>query len=495
VTLAGTATLPASPETGTLAVDQATGRTSYSVGSQLHSFTRRAVAGRAPGGETAPHQLGAAVSAMTYDATGALVGLDRGALVRRVGGRLVRTTITGVTSHDLRALAVWPGSPLIYTFDHDAEQVLGIDAPGRVARSLDTSSMDLRNVTGLVVAPSANQTDSPSVQHLYVADAGDQSVLGRIVEASFESSTVVAASGVSGSLVNTLDTSTFSPPSPDRPGLAFLPSADRLFIADGEVDEMGIFEGKNLFATTRAGSLTDTGVSQPWSNEPVGVGYNPANNHLFVSDDDQKEVFELVGGADGRFGTSDDVITHFDTAGVGNTDPEGIDYDTATQSLWAVDGINAQVYRYRAGTDGKVGTSDDIRSNFDVGVYGARDPEGLAYDSARDDPHRRPGLPGDLRAGQVGGPAEHDQHRRLRSRPGSRSRGRSRLVEPDPAQLLRSRAGARQRLPPDRERREDPRVLRHPAAPRLREPAPARRQRTRPDGRAARLGAARQNGQ
>ena len=183
--------------------------------------------------------------------------------------------------------------------------------------------------------------------------------------------------------VRNVATSSYSPPSPDPSGVAYLPGADRLMIVDGEVDEMAIFDGANMFATTKAGSLSTTGLSRPWSNEPVGAGYNPGNDHLFVSDDDQKEVFEVVAGSDDRFGTGDDTVTHFDTLGFGNSDPEGLDYDGGTDSLWLVDGINAEVFRVRAAADGRFGTGDDTVTHFDVGIYGARDPEGLAFDAVR----------------------------------------------------------------------------------------------------------------
>ena len=42
------------------------------------------------------------------------------------------------------------------------------------------------------------------------------------------------------------------------------------------------------------------------------------------------------------------------------------------------------MFRYQPGPDGQFGTSDDVRNNFDVGVYGARDPEGMGYDPVRD---------------------------------------------------------------------------------------------------------------
>jgi len=384
-TAEGSARLPAIPRLGGLAVRGSDGRTAYLAGSELHAMTRQAVARAKPAVLRTHRPFGAAVTGLAYDGSGRLVALRDGDLLRRAGERVLRTPIYGASGHDLRGLARWPGTGLLYTYDQDTEQVLGVTRSGRVVRVLDASSLELHNVTGLAVAPSADATDSPAIQHVYVSDAGDPSVLGRVVEASLATeAAVVAANDVTGTLVRTVDTSAFDPPSPDPSGVVYLPAADRLFIVDGEVDEMPIFQGSNFFATTRAGSVVDTGVSQPWSNEPVGVGYNPGNNHLFVSDDDQKEVFELVTGADGRFGTADDTFTHFDTATWGDTDPEGNDYDTATNSLWTADGLNTQVFRYRAGPDGKVGTADDIRTNFDVGVYGARDPEGMAYDSVRD---------------------------------------------------------------------------------------------------------------
>ena len=383
-TAEGSARLPAPPRLGGLAVRGSDGRTAYLAGSDLLAMTRQAVARAKPAALRTPRPFGPGVTTMAYDGSGRLVALRDGDLLRRAGERVLRQPIDGASGHDLRGLARWPGTGLLYTYDHDTEQVLGVTRSGRVVRVLDASSLELRSVTGLAVAPSADATDSPAIQHVYFADAGDSSVLGRVIEASFATEATVAANDVTGTLVRTVDTSAFNPPSPDPSGLAFLPSADRLFIADGEVDEMGIFQGKNFFATTRTGSVTDTSVSQPWSNEPVGVGYNPGNNHLFVSDDDQKEVYELVAGTDGRFGTSDDVITHFDTNTWGNTDPEGIEYDSGVPAIWSADGVNTQVFRYRAGPDGKVGTSDDIRSNFDVAVYGARDPEGMAYDPVRD---------------------------------------------------------------------------------------------------------------
>ena len=124
--------------------------------------------------------------------------------------------------------------------------------------------------------------------------------------------------------MRTVATSTFSPPSPDPSGIGYLPDLDRFVISDGEVEEMSIFAGVNLFETTRAGVQTRNGVSQPWSNEPTGVGYNSATHHLLVSDDSKRDVFDVAAGPDTRFGSSDDVVTSFDTLGAGNDDPEDV---------------------------------------------------------------------------------------------------------------------------------------------------------------------------
>jgi hypothetical protein len=326
------------------------------------------------------------VEGVIYDARAQLVLLDEGDLVRPHATEAVRRTrVTVPDGHELRGLALHPHTGELLTLDTTARHLLALDADGTVTAVHDASAVDLLDPRGLAVAPSADTTDHPSVQSIYVADAGAPGAAGTLVETRLAPVGLAASYTVASSQVRTVDTSAYDPPSPDPSGVAYLPGAARLFITDGEVNEMkNLFEGSNFFATNLLGEVQDLGVSQPWSNEPVGVGYNPTNNHLFVSDDDQKEVFEVVAGDDGRFGTRDDTVTHFDTAGFGNTDPEGVDYDPASNSIWLVDGVNAEVFRVRPGGDGRFGSSDDVRAHFDVGKYGARDPEGLGYDSARD---------------------------------------------------------------------------------------------------------------
>jgi len=390
------ARLPAPPRHGSLAVHPSSGATSYVVGTELHAMTRAAALAPRPGVRRAPQRFGTGVSGLAYDGAGRLVGLRDGALLRYAGARVVSSPIQGVAGHDLRGLTQWPGSGLLFTFDQDTDRVLGVDFSGRVRRELDTSSMDLRNVTGLGVAPSADMTDAADVQHLYIADAGDATVLGRLFEASLAaapSAAALAAPTATMTLVATRDTSRWSPPSPDPSGIAYLPDADRFVVSDGEVDEMPIYAGANLYTAQRTGVLTGTGTTVPWSNEPTGVAINPNNGHLFVSDDDKKSIFEVASpGADGLFGTADDADagarTTFKTSTFGNTDTEDVAVDSLRGELLTIDGVNSELFRINPGPnglfDGIAPGGDDIVTQQDMSSVGAIEPNGLAYDEVRD---------------------------------------------------------------------------------------------------------------
>jgi DNA-binding beta-propeller fold protein YncE len=192
---------------------------------------------------------------------------------------------------------------------------------------------------------------------------------------------------VAATFVGTTETSQYTPPSPDPSGIAYAAHLNSLVIADGEVDEMTIYAGVNMFETTLSHSPTRTWTTIPITDEPTGVTYNPANRHLFLSDDDEKEVYELDPGPDGQYSTSDDLLTHFDTEIFGSTDPEGLAFDVHQGVLFIVDGENERIYRVSPGAngmfDGVAPGGDDQLTSFDTQVHGLTDPEGIAYDSDR----------------------------------------------------------------------------------------------------------------
>jgi len=186
-------------------------------------------------------------------------------------------------------------------------------------------------------------------------------------------------------LVRIIDTSQFSPPSPDSAGIAYLSHSDTLLMSDSEVNEMPIFTGVNLFEMTLSGNLIDTFTTTSFSDEPTGVAYNPANEHIFISDDSDREIYEVDPGPDGFYDTSDDIITSFDTSAFNSMDPEGVAYDSWQGALFIADGLNNEVYRVTPGAngifDGVPPAGDDQVTSFDTESLGINDPQGITFDT------------------------------------------------------------------------------------------------------------------
>jgi hypothetical protein len=203
--------------------------------------------------------------------------------------------------------------------------------------------------------------------------------------------TAAAFGAVVGSTpVSTILTSSWTPPSPDPSGIAYDTAADQFVISDGEVDEMPLYAGANLFETSRTGGGGASGTTLPWSNEPTGIGYNSSNGDLYISDDDKKSIFIIDGpGSDGKFGTGDDgARTSFKTSTFGNTDPEDVAYDSKHNLMLLIDGVGTKWFTLAPGPNGKfdgvTAPADDIATEYDLLEFGAQDPEGIAYDSIRD---------------------------------------------------------------------------------------------------------------
>lgn len=188
-------------------------------------------------------------------------------------------------------------------------------------------------------------------------------------------------------LVQNIATSAWSTPLPDPAGITYLPGRDHLLLSDSEVDETPVFQNANIVETTRTGTIVDRGVTTAYSKEAAGIGNNPSNGHVFVSDDDQFRVHEITAGTDGRYGTADDGHTFINTAAFGSTDPEDVTYFPPTGELFVLDGADHDVHRVSPGPngvfDGIAPTGDDTATEFDVQRYGAEDPEGIGYHPGR----------------------------------------------------------------------------------------------------------------
>ena len=292
-----------------------------------------------------------------------------------------------LSSNDLvdpRGLAFDPSSGHLHVVNPTEQELYELSQSGQVVNTRNLSAYGFGKLQGMVFAPSGDQTDDPLEMSLYLADgstelnAGAQSS-GQIVELSFTALAAPAASSFTSSLVNTVDMSQWSPPSPDPSGLAYISSSNHLIMDDGEVEEtvnnITHFQGANVWEMTLSGEVVDTAnISEveptvvPMTNEPTGIAWNPSNGHFYVTQDNGDAVFDWDIGGDGAIGTIDDSWTSFSTV---SGDPEGIAYDTWNNRLFVADGVDMEVYEYTL--------SGSLVNQFDVERYGVADPESVEF--------------------------------------------------------------------------------------------------------------------
>ena len=303
-------------------------------------------------------------------------------------GRISQVDLRPLGLAGLRGLAFNPTNNHLYVFSKADQTLYELTEAGQIVAIRDLAPYHLRDPQALVFAPSGDLTDDPAQLSLYLADSGLTTggpTPGQLVELSLTEPLVMDLTAVTtpATLVRIIDTSQWSPPSPDPSGIAYLPDSNRLMISDGEVEEMTIYRGVNIYESTLAGSLVDTADTTSFSNEPTGVALNPATRRLFFSDDDRREVYELNPGADGLAFTGDDIVTSFDTLVFGGNDPEGIAFDSWAGDLYIADGLNEEIYRVRPGANGRFdgvpSAGDDEVTHFDTSGMGALDPEGVEF--------------------------------------------------------------------------------------------------------------------
>ena len=301
-------------------------------------------------------------------------------------------------------IALDPNTGHLHILGPLKEKLYELTQGGQIVAIRDLSELDLSDLRGMVFAPSGDLTDNPTEVSLYIADTGPNALQdhkmsffkgGRIIELSIiqladfksiaDKPMLLEEGTIQGALVQTIDVSQFSPPSPDASGITYINTMDTLLFSDSEVNEMHIFTGENLFEMSLSGNLIDTFTTISYSPEPTGVAYNLSNEHVFISDDNLREVFELESGPDGYYGTSDDIITSFITTDFNSDDPEGVAFDSMQGILYIADGKNNEVYRVSPGAngifDGSLPAGDDEVNSFDTEILGVTDPEGIAFDT------------------------------------------------------------------------------------------------------------------
>ena len=291
----------------------------------------------------------------------------------------------GVTG--ARGLALDPSTGRLHV--GSARGLAELTPSGDTVTTRDLSPLGLARPAGMAFAPSGDLTDDPAQLSVYVADSGTAQGSGQIVELSLAPLAANQSINFASSLVTTVDMGGLTPPSTDPSGITYVPASDRLLISDGEVEEtvnnITHFQGANVWELNRAGlslnrtanisnvSYQGTPPPVPVTNEPAGAAFNPSNGHYYFAADDGKKVFDVNPGADGLVGTAGDTVTSFDTLAAGNSDPEGVTYDTFSGHLFVADGLNREVYEYT--------TSGALVNNFDTAQWGVEDPEAVEFNS------------------------------------------------------------------------------------------------------------------
>lgn len=177
-------------------------------------------------------------------------------------------------------------------------------------------------------------------------------------------------------------TSTWAPASPDPTGLTYNPRNKLLIISDSEVDEDSLWRRRNLFVAGRKGGLVRTGRVTKATIEPEGIAWDPQSKALLICDDDLDAVFRFKPGSDGKIGTSDDKVAKLlNTRRFGSYDPEGLDWRVKFKTIILSDATNNNVYKVRRGPDLRWGTRDDRVSRFGTTKFGFNDPEGVKFDT------------------------------------------------------------------------------------------------------------------
>lgn len=287
-----------------------------------------------------------------------------------------------IASANLRGLAFDPAERHFLVLDPEEPLIYEIDLRGDLVDAYDVEGAGFLDPQAMVLAPSADATDDHSIQSLYLADTGGSGPSrGRVLELSLsqQEQVSVATAAIAATLVRTIDTSIWTSPSPDPSGIAYDRTTGRLFIVDGEVEEVDLWENVNFYEMTLTGTFVRGSNLTGFSIEPVGIAVNSRNRHVFVSDDDQRRVFDITPGPDGRVGTSDDTRISFSTSSIGSGDPEGLAYDSLGNRLFIADGVNAEIYEVSPGPDGLFNGVGDVVRHFDTARHGASDPEAVEF--------------------------------------------------------------------------------------------------------------------
>lgn len=238
----------------------------------------------------------------------------------------------------------------------------------RGKRPLDDDTL-LHDSSVLQEAPDLNQYRA---RWFSGSDRGED---GTITSAALES-TVTSASvspPLDPSVVQIIDTTRWTKPSPDPSGLTWIPGATpgagTLLGSDSEIDETPFFRPDNLFLLSETAVFDDSTSLQSFTKEPTGIVFNSVDGNLYISDDNQRKIFKVDPDNPGV------QLDSFSTNSFA-TDSEDVGYDPVTNRLFIMNGGGggeAKNTIFETKTDGTVMGSIKLPSTI-------LDAEAIAYD-------------------------------------------------------------------------------------------------------------------
>ena len=155
----------------------------------------------------------------------------------------------------------------------------------------------------------------------------------------------------------------------DPSGIAWIPSLNQFFVADSEHDETPYNSLINMWALRPDGTDVRNYSLESFTKEPTGLGYDPNNGFLYISDDSKAGVF-WVDPANPTV-----KLGFFDTKLLGYQDTEDLKIDPLTGHIFEVDGELMQLIELT--TTGQFVDSRPLPSIM-------KDAEALAYDPRHD---------------------------------------------------------------------------------------------------------------
>jgi hypothetical protein len=296
--------------------------------------------------------------------------------------------LVNVPDNEPRGLAIDPGTGNLFVFGTNSRRLYELSGNGELLAVHDVAPIGLGVPSAMVFAPSGDPTDDDAATSLYLVDQVGGSADGgdgreRLVELRLETPGVAGGptptSDIHGILERTIETFRWSPVSPDPSGLAYVPD-EGIIVSDAEVDETDAFRGVNVFASRPDGTLEGTYVT-PFTREPAGLAVDPGGDRRFVSDDLHRRIYEVRPGPDTGYGTTDDDVRVIETTPFGSYDPEGLAFGQGR--LFIADGLGAEIFSISPGPngefDGVAPGGDDEVSHFDTLGLGQPTPEGIEF--------------------------------------------------------------------------------------------------------------------